>query len=71
MNKTKVYLIGAGPGDPELITRKACRVLEMTDVVLYDYLVHPNIILMAKQAKKICVGKKGGTPQNNPPLMKC
>ena len=33
MNKTKVYLIGAGPGDPELITRKACRVLEMTDVV--------------------------------------
>ena len=46
MAKTQVYLIGAGPGDPELITKKACRILAMVDVVLYDYLVHPNIILM-------------------------
>ena len=70
MNKTKVYLIGAGPGDPELITRKACRVLEMTDVVWYDYLVHQHHI-NGQAGKKICVGKKGRTPQNNPPLMKC
>ena len=71
MAKTQVYLIGAGPGDPELITTKACRILGMVDVVLYDYLVHPNIILMATR-KKICVGKKKGAHSTNSPrLMRC
>ena len=55
-----VYLIGAGPGDPELLTLKAKRLLEMADIVLYDYLAHPNIIMIAPKAKKICVGKKKG-----------
>ena len=61
MSKTQVFFIGAGPGDPELITQKACRILAECDVVLYDYLVHPNITLMATHAKKVCVGKKRGT----------
>ncbi len=68
MIKTLVYLIGAGSGDPELITQKASRVLASADIVLYDYLVHPNIILLASNAKKICVGKKKGahsTKQSN------
>ena len=60
MHKTLVYFIGAGPGDPELITQKAARILAEADVVLYDYLAHPNIVLRALNAKKICVGKKKG-----------
>ncbi len=55
-----VYLIGAGPGDPELLTQKAARVLASADVILYDYLVHPNIVLKATSAQKVCVGKKKG-----------
>ena len=61
MRKTLVYFIGAGPGDPELITQKAARILTEADIVLYDYLVHPNIVLRAQNAKKICVGKKRST----------
>ena len=40
--ETQVYLIGSGPGDPELLTLKAQRILGVVDVVLYDYLAHPN-----------------------------
>ena len=60
MTIATVYIIGAGPGDPELITIKAKRILESADVVLYDYLAHPNIVLMASNAEKVCVGKKKG-----------
>ena len=67
MRKTQVYLIGAGAGDPELITQKACRALQLADVVLYDYLVHPNIVMMATQAQKICVGKKKGAHSTQQP----
>jgi uroporphyrin-III C-methyltransferase len=63
----KVYLIGAGPGDPELITLKAARVLGYADVVLIDDLVHREILLHARSgARVIRVGKRGGcrsTPQ--------
>jgi uroporphyrinogen III methyltransferase/synthase len=67
MRKTQVYLIGAGAGDPELITQKACRALQLVDVVLYDYLVHPNIVMMATRAQKICVGKKKGAHSTQQP----
>ena len=57
----KVYLVGAGPGDPGLLTLKASRVLARADVVLYDHLVHPNILLhCAANAKLISVGKQHG-----------
>jgi uroporphyrin-III C-methyltransferase len=54
----KVYLIGAGPGDPELLTLKAYRLLKMADVVLYDRLVGKDIIaLIPETAEKMYVGK--------------
>jgi uroporphyrinogen III methyltransferase / synthase len=57
----KVYIIGAGPGDPGLITVKGLRCLEEADVIIYDHLVHPDIIGKAKtSARLIYAGKKGG-----------
>ncbi len=55
-----VYLVGAGPGDPELITLKAIKVLEKADVVIYDRLANEEILKHAPQAKLIYVGKKAG-----------
>ncbi|MFT2099460.1 uroporphyrinogen-III C-methyltransferase [Marinomonas sp. 2405UD66-6] len=55
----KVYLIGAGPGDPELLTLKAHRLLKAADVVLYDRLVGKEIIeLIPETAEKMYVGKE-------------
>jgi len=57
----KVFLVGAGPGDPELITMKAHRLLQGAEVVLYDSLVSPLVVAMAgKQARLIDVGKRCG-----------
>lgn len=57
----KVYLVGAGPGDPELITMKAARLLAEAEVVVYDYLANPELLALApERAENIYVGKKGG-----------
>jgi uroporphyrin-III C-methyltransferase len=57
----KLYLIGAGPGDPELLTIKAVRVLGECDVVLYDRLVSPQVLALARpDAELIYVGKHEG-----------
>lgn len=59
--KSIVYFVGAGPGDPELLTIKGIRVLQSTNVVLYDRLVNPEIlkIYVPETAKCISVGKQG------------
>ncbi len=58
----KVYLVGAGPGDPGLITLRGRACLEMADVVLYDALANPQLLLLAPGAECLCVGKHGETP---------
>ncbi len=65
MNKThlpgKVWLVGAGPGDPELLTLKAVRVMASADVVLVDDLVDKRVLVHARPAARIVeVGKRGG-----------
>ena len=55
-----VYLVGAGPGDPELVTIKAIKVLKKADVVIYDRLANEKILEEAAGAKLIYVGKKAG-----------
>jgi uroporphyrinogen III methyltransferase/synthase len=55
------YLIGAGPGDPGLLTLRGRECLEMADVLVYDYLCNPQLLAWAKSgAEKIYVGKKAG-----------
>ena len=57
----KVYLIGAGPGDPELLTLKAARILSQADVVIYDRLVSAEVLSLANPAAKIIfAGKRHG-----------
>ncbi|MDF3846618.1 uroporphyrinogen-III C-methyltransferase [Achromobacter denitrificans] len=66
MNPT-VWLIGAGPGDPELLTLKAVKALARADVVLVDDLVDPQVLQYCPQARVVRVGKRGGcrsTPQD-------
>lgn len=58
-SQAALYLIGAGPGSPDLLTIKAIRLLSRADVVLYDRLVAPEVLDMyaRKEAEKVCVGK--------------
>jgi len=61
----KLFLIGAGPGDPELLTLKAARVLRDCDVILYDRLVNPEILGLARpDAERIYVGKHEGLQEH-------
>jgi len=56
----KVTLIGAGPGDPELITLKGIKALEVSDCVFYDYLVDSTLLKYAPKAEHIYAGKRKG-----------
>ena len=59
MKKGKVYLIGAGPGDPSLITVKGLKYIEKAEVVVYDYLANKKLLNHApKEAEFIYAGKK-------------
>jgi len=59
----KVYLIGAGPGDPKLLTIKAAEAIGVSDVIVYDYLVHPEVLAHSRRdAELIYAGKRAGEP---------
>jgi uroporphyrin-III C-methyltransferase len=55
-----VYLVGAGPGAPDLITLRGAEVLKRADIVFHDALVHPGLIALAARAEKVLVGKRCG-----------
>ena len=61
--KGRVTLVGAGPGDPELLTLKAVRALQSATVILHDQLVGPEVLELARrEARRIAVGKTGHGP---------
>ncbi|MGE0766360.1 MAG: siroheme synthase CysG [Hyphomicrobiaceae bacterium] len=60
VGRGSVVLVGAGPGDAELLTLKAVRAMQSADVILYDDLVSSEVLELARrEAKRICVGKRG------------
>ena len=60
-DKGIVYLVGAGPGDPGLVTFRAKELISRADVLVYDYLVHPELVKWARpDCEVIYVGKKAG-----------
>jgi uroporphyrinogen III methyltransferase/synthase len=60
-SKGVVYLVGAGPGDPALITVRGRALLDVADVVIYDYLSNPRLLSYCPQAETIYVGKKAAS----------
>jgi uroporphyrin-III C-methyltransferase len=64
--KGKVYICGAGPGEPKLLTLRAAKLLSTCDVILYDRLVNKRTLKMAsKRSKKVYVGRESGDPSTN------
>ena len=60
-NSGKVFLIGAGPGDPKLLTIKAAEAIASSDVIVYDYLVNPEVLVHARRgAELVYAGKRAG-----------
>jgi len=60
----RVYLVGAGPGAPDLLTLRAAHLLARADVVFTDALVHPDTISLASRAQIVFVGKRAGAPSS-------
>jgi uroporphyrin-III C-methyltransferase len=60
MANGKVYLVGAGPGAPDLLTLRAAEILKRADIVFYDALVHPDTLALAGRADRVAVGKRCG-----------
>ena len=60
-NQGKVYFVGGGPGDPELLTLKAKRIIEQADVVLYaDSLVSPEVAAFARKDPRLSASREPG-----------
>ncbi len=55
-----VYLVGAGPGAPDLLTLRAAELLRRADIVFHDALVHPDTLALAARSEKVAVGKRCG-----------
>ncbi|TPN87045.1 hypothetical protein FHK87_05490 [Aquimarina algicola] len=64
MKHYSVAVVGAGPGDPDLLTVKAHRHIQNADVILHDNLVSDNIMIINSDAEKIYVGRKYGDTSN-------
>lgn len=62
----EVWLVGAGPGDPDLLTRKAEKLIAAADIVFYDALVGPGVLdLIPSQVERVSVGKRSGRHSKN------
>jgi uroporphyrin-III C-methyltransferase len=68
----KVYLIGAGPGDPKLLTLRAAEAIAASDVIVYDYLVNPEVLAHSRRgAELIYAGKRAGEPSISQSRINC
>lgn len=59
-NKGSLTLVGAGPGDPDLLTLKGLKAIQNADIILYDALINPSLLDHNPNARKIFVGKRRG-----------